>query len=106
MTLKAWIELAAALLTSNIAVTMSLVLVIAKLCMVRIAADKDSQLRNILRVPEELTYIALSFVLAGLSGDMKAFRSYFSDTTHSEMSIAILFVIACAVCMAVHFAES
>ncbi|HEY2811479.1 MAG TPA: hypothetical protein VGJ00_08850 [Rhabdochlamydiaceae bacterium] len=106
MTLKDAIEFFGRLIISNVAVTMSLILVIAKFCMVRLAGDKDTQRRNFLRIPEELAYIALSFVLAGLSGDMKAFRKYFADSTQPAVNVAMLFVAACSICMWIHFAES
>lgn len=104
MTLKDLIELSAKFVSSNIAVSMSLILVLAKLGMVKLVGDKETQIRNFLRIPEELAYIGLGFVLAGLSGDLKAFKAYFPDAPTA--STWILLGVTCVICMWIHFVES
>lgn len=106
MAAKEWIEIVGQYLRDNIAVMLALALVIIKMVLVRLVADKESQIRSIARFPEELAYITLSFLIAGLNGDLRAFKVYFSDSQHPTSDIVVLVLISLVLCAWVHFIDS
>jgi hypothetical protein len=77
-----------------------------KIILIRLSGHKEDQWRAILAVPEDVSYGALAFVIAGLTGDIGGFHKYFAESPNPfPADVWTLFGLNLAVCYAIHLAH-
>jgi len=76
--------------------------ILVKLALIRFSGHKEDQWRALLGIPEDISYGALALIIAGLSGDIPAFTTFFTKSDHPSTDIWILFWINVGICYAVH----
>ena len=100
--IKDLIELIADFIVQNLAVILPLSFIVVKLILIRISGHREDQWRALLTIPEDVSYGAMAFVVAGLSGAISEFGTYFKDSHHPRTDIAVLFGLSVLVCFIVH----
>jgi hypothetical protein len=92
-------------LLHQLPVVLPLSFIFIKLILIRLSGHKEDQWRAIHGIPEDVTYGALAFVIAGLSGDITAFSRYFIKSPHPQADIWTLFGFSVGVCFLIHLAH-
>lgn len=78
-------------------------LVAVKLLVIRITGHRDSLWRAFLAIPEELAYIALGLIVAGISGTLPAFDKYYEAySKHPHLNVCLLAAGGVLVCLLIH----
>lgn len=69
-----------------IVLVLPVTIVLLRLLLYRFAGDKEEMYRNLLTIPQDLTFIAIGFILAGVSRTIPSFATQYNSDKAADLS--------------------
>jgi len=93
------------LLMQHFFLLITVALIIVKALLIRLSSSKASQMRALLSIPSDLSYITLSFVVAALTRTANGIISTPGSWVHPKADLILLLLLALVVCVTIHWID-